>query len=99
MSKLVRQQPIEVYFHEHANGEITMTIKAKRIRLLPNGDCSQYNMLDVFKELSCKIDCHGFSKRPQLLLKVYCKLGQNEKKTALHRRALANVRDGIVPLH
>lgn len=76
-----------------------MTIKAKKIRLLPNGDCSQYNMLDVFKELSCKIDCHGFSKKPKLLLKVYCKLGPNEKKTALHRKALANVRDGVVPLH
>ena len=95
----VQQPRIEVYFHEHADGDISMTIKAQKIRLKPNGDCSQYNMLDVFKELNCKIDCNGIKQKPRLLLKLYCKLGGYRKSQALRNHALANVRNGVVPLH
>lgn len=99
MSKLRQQPRIRVYFHELVDGDISMVIRADKIRLQPNGDCSQYSLLDVFKELNCKIDCNGVSKRPKLLLKLYCKLGGTLRGQAFRNHALANVRNGVVPLH
>lgn len=60
----------------------------------PDAVNSRYMLADIDMPLDIEVDCDGIKKKPQLILKLVCRLGEFERRKVRRSVALNKAREG-----
>lgn len=71
-----------------------MAIWVYPVLATPDSVNRRYMLADFDKILDMDVDCDGVKKKPQLILKMICKLGEGESRGVRRNLALQKVREG-----
>lgn len=85
--------------HQTKNGSWTLRTVTYPIVALPNGDHSQYTLVDYIGGMDMTVDCDGIALKPRVIFKVYCKPGKQNRVRILREKSLAKIRAGSPMLH
>lgn len=80
-------------------GQWTLRTVTYPIAARPNGDHSQYTLVDFNGGIDVTVDCDGVALKPKVIFKVYCKPGRPNTMRILKNKALAKIRAGSPMLH
>lgn len=89
---------VHAVLKRHENGSWMLGIRAMPIEVDGDAD-GLYTLLDVDENVDLSVNCDGITKRPRLILKLYCKLSQKENGEVRKKMALTAARARSPMLH
>lgn len=89
-----KKQRIKVALKQTPSGQWAMAIWLYPVIAKPNASNGRYMLADFDMPLEMEVDCDGIKKKPQLILKLICKLNEFESRKARRSLALAAAREG-----